>query len=133
MTAPHANVPGSGWRKLAALVLCIGTIGLPINAISDYALLVILAVVIFTSDVSTSGRAWLAGVAIAAIAVLGQALLSPPRIQEGHNVFLPGPALERGLPPDVYQHLAAAFDAQYPAGKTVRSERLRLLAKQRLS
>ena len=117
MSAPHANVPGSGWRKLAALVLCIGAIGLPINAISDYALLVILAVVIFTSDVSASGRAWLAGVAIAAIAVLGQALLSPPRIQEGHNVFLPGPALERGLPPDVYQHLAAAFDAQYPAGK----------------
>ena len=77
----------------------------------------VLAVVIFSGDVGTGSRAWLAGVAIAAIAVLGQALLSPPRIQEGHNVFLPGPALERGLPQDVYHHLAAAFDAQYPAGK----------------
>ena len=117
MNAPHANVPGSGWRKLAALVLCIVVIGLPVNAIFDYALLVFLTIVIFSGDVGTGSRAWLAGVAIAAIAVLGQALLSPPRIQEGHNVFLPGPALERGLPPDVYQHLAAAFDAQYPAGK----------------
>ena len=117
MNAPHANVPGSGWRKLAALVLCIVVIGLPVNAIFDYALLVFLTIVIFSGDVGTGSRAWLAGVAIAAIAVLGQALLSPPRIQEGHNVFLPGPALERGLPPDVYQHLTAAFDAQYPAGK----------------
>ena len=36
----------------------------------------------------------------------GQVLLAPPRIDEGHNVFLPGPALERGLPADVYRHLA---------------------------
>ena len=66
----------------------------------------------------------MAGVAIAALAALGQALLSPPRIQEGHNVFLPSPALERGLPQDVYRHLAAAFDAQYPAGKRCKPEEL---------
>jgi hypothetical protein len=117
MSAPHEDGPGSGWRKLAALVLCVVAIGLPINNISDYALLVILAVVIFTGDIRAQGRAWIAGVAIAAVAVLGQALLSPPRIQEGHNIFLPGPALERGLPGDVYRHLAAAFDAQYPPEK----------------
>ena len=122
MTAPHEDVPGSGWRKLAALVLCIGAIGLPISIISDYALLVILAVVIFSGDMRTSGRAWSAGAAIAALAVLGQALLSPPRIEEGHNVFLPGAALERGLPRDVYDHLAAAFDAQYPPGKRCKPE-----------
>ena len=50
MTAPHEDVPGSGWRKLAALVLCVVAIGLPISNISDYALLVILAVVIFSGD-----------------------------------------------------------------------------------
>ncbi len=122
MTAPHEDVPGSGWRKLAALVLCIVAIGLPINNISDYALLVILAIVICSGDVRTWGRAWVAAVAIAAIAVLGQALLSPPRIQEGHNVFLPSPALERGLTQDVYRRLAAAFDAQYPAGKRCKPE-----------
>jgi hypothetical protein len=117
MTAPHEDIPGSGWRKLAALVLCVVAIGLPINAISDYALLVILAVVIFSGEVEAGARAWLAAIVIVAVAVLGQALLSPPRIQEGHNVFLPSPVLERGLPPDVYRHLLAAFDAQYPVAK----------------
>ncbi len=122
MTAPHENVPGSGWCKLAALALCVVAIGLPISNISDYALLVILAVVIFGGDLRTGGRAWMAGIAIAALAALGQALLSPPRIQEGHNVFLPSPALEQGLPRDVYDHLAAAFDAQYPAGRRCKPE-----------
>jgi len=78
---------------------------------------VILAVVIFGSDVRTHGRAWLAAVVIAIVAALCQALLSPPRIQEGHNVFLPSPTLERSLPSDVYRHLAAEFDAQYPPEK----------------
>jgi hypothetical protein len=122
MTAPHEDVPGSGWRKLAALVLCIVVFGLPVSNISDYALLVILTVVIFSGDIRPGGRAWLAAVAIAVLAALGQALLSPPRIQEGHNVFLPSPALERGLPQDVYRHLVAAFDAQYPAGKRCKPE-----------
>ena len=117
MTASHEDVAGSGWRKLAVLVLCIVAIGLPINTISGYALLLILAVVIFCGDVRDQARAWVAAVAIAAIAVLGQAVLSPPRIQEGHNVFLPSPALQRGLPREVYDHLAAAFDAQYPPDK----------------
>ena len=89
MTAMHEDVSGSGWHKVAALVLCVVVIGLPINNFSDYALLVILAVVIFTGDVRASGRAWVAAIAIVIVAALGQALLSPPRIQEGHNVFLP--------------------------------------------
>jgi hypothetical protein len=31
-----------------------------------------------------------------------------------HNVFLPGGALKRGLPADVYGHMANEFDALYP-------------------
>jgi hypothetical protein len=117
MTATDEDVPGSGWRKVAALVLCIVAIGLPINTISGYALLVVLAVVIFNGDVRAHGRVWLAAIAFAVVAVLAQALLSPPRIEEGHNVFLPSPVLEHGLPDDVYRHLTAAFDAQYPSRK----------------
>ena len=109
MSAPHEDGPGSGWRKLAVLVLCVVAIGLPINNIFDYALLVILAVVIFTGDIRAQGHAWITGVAIAAVTVLGQAVLSPPRIQEGHNVFLPSPALERGLPQDVYRQLVLSL------------------------
>src|SRR5262245_44943824 len=79
-----------------------------------HVLLVILTVVIFSGEVSARPRAWAAAAAIVAAGALAQALLSPPRIDEGHNVFLPIPALERSLPGDVYRHLKAEFDAQYP-------------------
>lgn len=114
MTAVREDNVGSGWRKLFALLLVVLAIGLPINNISDYVLLVILAVVIFSGEVSARPRAWAAAAAIVAAGALAQALLSPPRIDEGHNVFLPTPALERSLPGDVYRHLKAEFDAQYP-------------------
>jgi len=127
----------AGWRKFATLVLGVAAIGLPVNGVADYALLLVLAVVIFSGEVRAQGRAWLAAVAIVAIAMVGQALLAPPRIDEGHNVFLPtqvgfsrpgqielpisgkpeigGPgALERELPAEVYRHLAQEFDKQYP-------------------
>src|SRR5262245_4326944 len=46
MTAVQEDNVGSGWRKLFALLLVVLAIGLPINNISDYVLLAILAVVI---------------------------------------------------------------------------------------
>ena len=55
--------------------------------------------------------------AIVAVAVAGQFLLAPPRIEEGHNVFLPGGlnnALQRELPPEVYREMAREFDVLYP-------------------
>jgi hypothetical protein len=55
-----------------------------------------------------------------AFAIAGHILLAPPRIDEGYNVFLPGDpngALERGLPADVYRHLAQEFDKEYPPAK----------------
>ncbi len=131
----------TGWRRLAVLVLAVAVLGLPVNDISDYALLVILAVVIFTGEVTARWRAWLAAVAIVAVVVVGQSLLAPPRIDEGFNVFLPTPvgagrpgqiemsisgkseidgpnrALERGLPAEVYRHLAQEFDNQFPPAK----------------
>ncbi|MFN3655679.1 MAG: hypothetical protein ACK4UO_00325 [Pseudolabrys sp.] len=113
-TNEHA---GDGWLKAAALVLVVAALGLPINALPDYALLVVLAVIVFAGTVDRRTRAWLAAVALVAAAVLGQWLLSPPRIEEGHNVFLPGPALERALPPPVYRAMAEQFDALYPPDK----------------
>jgi hypothetical protein len=88
----------AGWRKLAALVLALAAVGLPVNELGSYALLLVAAIVIFNGEVSARGRAWAAAVAIVAIAVAGQFLLAPQRIEEGHNVFLPIPALERQLP-----------------------------------
>jgi hypothetical protein len=114
MMTVREEAAGVGWRKFAALVLGVAAVGLPVNNVADYALLVVLAVVIFSGEVRAEGRAWLTAAAIVAVAIAGQAWLAPPRIDEGHNVFLPSPALERGLPADVYRHLAQEFDAQYP-------------------
>ncbi len=116
-TSDDAEPSGAGWRRFAALVLCIAVLGLPVNDAGWYALLVLLAVVIFTGEVRTSGRAWLATLAIAAVAIGGQIWLSPPRLDEGHNVFLPGGVLEQKLPPQVYRHFADEFDKQYPPAR----------------
>ena len=127
MTAMRDYDAGAGWRKLAALLLGVAAIGLPINDPADYALLVALAVVVFSGEVSAQARAWLAALAIVAVAIAGQALLAPPRIDEGHNVFLPGGpdrALEQGLPADVYRHLADEFDTQYPPEKRCGPDRI---------
>ena len=113
----HALLRHQSALKVAVLVLVVMAIGLPVNDLGSYALLLVAAVVIFTGEVSARLSAWLAAIAIVAVAVLGQGLLSPPRIEEGHNVFLPGAqgeVLQRGLPAEVYQHLAAEFDAVYP-------------------
>lgn len=118
MTAIADNEPaGAGWLKVATLVLGIAVIGLPVNNLADYALLAVMAVMILCGVVRASGAAWLGAAALVAAAIYGQSQLSPPRIDEGHNVFLPSPALERGLPADVYRHLKDEFDRQYPVAQ----------------
>ncbi len=119
MIPPRESAPpaGAGWRKAAALAFAVAAIGLPVNHIAAYLLLVVVAVIIFTGEVSIRASAWIAAGAIVAAALGGQWLLSPPRIAEGHNVFLPGPpegVLQRSLPAPVYRHLADEFDRQYP-------------------
>jgi hypothetical protein len=114
--AQGSTKAGRTWRKVGALALGVAAVGLPINHIGTYALLVVLAVIVFTGKVSARPRAWLAAGALVAVAAGAQVLLAPPRIDEGHNVFLPGGpgALQRGLPADVYRHMLDAFDAFYP-------------------
>ncbi len=105
---------GAGWRKAAALLMAVAVLGLPVNNPAAYALLAAMAVIIFSGRVRVWGVAWIAALALASAAIYGQSLLAPPRIDEGHNVFLPSPVLERGLPADVYRHLKDEFDKTYP-------------------
>ncbi len=117
MTSMHEVAAGEGWCKLAALALVVAALGLPVNQIESYAVLVAAAVVIFSGAVSARAGAWVAAAAIVAVAVAGQFLLAPPRIEEGHNVFLTGGlnnALQRELPPEVYREMAREFDVLYP-------------------
>ena len=108
------------WLKFAALVLVIAALGLPINDLLRYALLVIAAVVVVAGVVTVRLAPWLGALAAVALCVLGQIWLAAPRIEEGHNVFIvdgAGGALEAGLPRDVFRIMAAEFDARYPPSR----------------
>jgi hypothetical protein len=76
------------WLKLAALVLVVAALGLPVNDLFRYALLVIATVLVVAGTVSAQLAPWLAALAAVALCVLGQILFAAPRIAEGHNVFL---------------------------------------------
>lgn len=103
--------------KLAVFALAVAAAGLPINDIAIYAVLVLAAVAIFTGVVRCDLKRWAAAAAVVVAAIGAQMALAPPRIDEGFNVFLPGGAMERDLPKDVYRHLTAEFEKQYPPEK----------------
>ncbi len=104
-----------GWRRFGVLLLAVAAVGLPVNHAAVYALLVAAAVLIFTGAVTARATAWLAALVIVAAAIAAHWWLTPPRIDEGHNAFLPGPVLEKALPADVYRRMAEQFAALYPA------------------
>jgi hypothetical protein len=106
-------------RRLAALVLVVAVLGLPVDDLVAYALLLAAALLIFTGTLSVDRRRWLAAVALAATVIAGHALWPAPRIDEGFNVFLPGPtaAQTSGLPADVLRVLGKQFDERYPPEK----------------
>lgn len=103
--------------KLVALGLAVAAAGLPVNGIAVYALLVVAAVVVLTGIVRVTPQAWGAAVAIVVVGIGAQLVFAPPRIDEGFNVFLPGGALQRDLPADVYRYMSEQFDKQYPPDK----------------
>jgi hypothetical protein len=129
------------WLKLAALVLVVAALGLPVNDLFRYALLVIATAVVVTGTMRdssfetphsvrllgmrASGR-WLAAIAAVTLCIAGHILFPAPRIEEGHNVFIvdrPGGALEAGLPRAAFRMMAAEFDTTYPpAGRCAPQE-----------
>lgn len=117
MTAVRDDAAGGGWHRLGVVVLAVIVIGLPINNIVDYAVLLAVVIIVACGNVRMHPRAWAAAAGLVALVVIGQMVLSPPRIEEGHNVFLPGAALEKALPAGVYRQMLAEFDAQYPPAR----------------
>src|SRR5262245_54387226 len=107
------------WLKLAALILVVAALGLPINDLFRYALLVIATVLVVAGVVSARVAPWLGALAAVALCVLGQILFAAPRIEEGHNVFLVddaaggGGALAAGLPRAAFQLMATEFNTIY--------------------
>ena len=114
MTAVRDDAAGGGWHRLGVLILAVIVIGLPINNAVDYAALLAVVLIVVCGNVRAHPRAWMQALGLVIFVVIAQQLLSPPRIEEGHNVFLPSAALEKALPADVYRQMLAAFDEQYP-------------------
>src|SRR5688572_2579188 len=109
------------WSKLAALAFVVGVLGLPINDLFRYLLLLIAALAVCAGSVSAAPRRMAAALGVAILAIACQWIAAPPRIEEGYNVFVaeaakPG-ALEAGLPRDVFQTMLAEFDRAYPAAQ----------------
>ena len=98
-------------------MLVAAALGLPINDLVRYAILVVATVLIIVGTVSARPKLWVGSAAVVGLCVLGQVLLPAPRIEEGHNVFIvdgPGGALEAGLPAEAFRFMLAEFDARYP-------------------
>jgi hypothetical protein len=110
-------VTGGLALRLAALLLVVAALGLPINELAAYALLVASALLILTGTPTTEPRRWLAAIALTAAIIAAHLVWPTPRIDEGHNVFLPGPSAAQSLPADVLKVLEAQFDQRYPPQK----------------
>ena len=122
-------VAGGGLAlRLAALLLVIAALGLPINELAAYALLVAAALLVLTGTPSAEPRRWLAAIALTAAVVAAHFIWPVPRIEEGHNVFLPGPSAAQSLPRRRAQGSRSAVRPAIPAGPALRRHRERLLA-----
>ena len=108
------------WLKFAALALVVAALGLPVNDLFRYGLLVIAAVVVVAGTISRRRTRWVGALAAVVLCVLAQVGLEAPRIEEGHNVFLvdgAGGVLETSLPSAAFHFMAAEFDAKYPPAR----------------
>ena len=121
--SPSASV--SVARKIAVLAMVVVAIGLPINDRFDYAVLLVATVVACVGAIKAMPSRWVAAAGLAASIAAAHVLLPPPRIAEGHNVFLPGPdaAQKSGLPREVLDFVDKTFAAQYPPEKNCHDPR----------
>ena len=105
--------------RLATLALVVTCLGLPVDNLLPYALLVAAVLAVFTGAIVTNARRWFGAAAIAALVVVAHFTSLAPRIEEGENVFLPGPAIGQtsGLPADVLRVASEQFSREYPVGR----------------
>ena len=106
--------------RMTVLALVVAALGLPINSLYSFGLLVLGVLVLSSGSARTTPCRWVAAAALALLALGAHLLLPAPRVEEGYNVVLidgPGGALEQGLPPAVYRIMAERFEAAYPPDK----------------
>ncbi|HWP27214.1 MAG TPA: hypothetical protein VNL39_12815 [Xanthobacteraceae bacterium] len=97
--------------------MIVAALGVPVNDLLRYTLLVLAAVMIFAGVISRRPGRWAAALSVVGLVTLGQSYFAAPRIEEGHNVYLGregSAALAKALPAQVLDVMAAEFDARYP-------------------
>ncbi|MCC6775952.1 MAG: hypothetical protein IT537_04830 [Hyphomicrobiales bacterium] len=116
---PPIALPHPG-LKAGVLALLVAALGLPINDLGRYALLVVATVLVVTGVVTLRPLRWLGAVGVIALGLLAREQLALPSIDEGHNVFLvdrAGGALETGLPPQAFAAMQAELARVYPPAR----------------
>ena len=119
MTLP---LGGAVTSRLAVLALIRLVLGGPITDFWCFLLLTVAVMAICFGQVRVQPLRWLIAMAIALTVVGVDWLLPGPRIEEGHNVYIPVGAgleiFERGLPPDAQRAMLAVFNRAYLEGNT---------------
>ena len=109
-------------RKLAVLSLVFVTLGLPVADFWRFLLLTLAVMVICFGQVRIQPARWALAIIVVLVAVTLDWFAPGPRIEEGHNVYLPGGAgaesFERELPGDVHAAMLEIFNRAYRDGRS---------------
>jgi len=121
MAAGWSGLGGGGRLalRIGVLVLALAAVGLPVNNLFKYTLLLALGACVLVGSIERRSPRWIAAAALAALVAAAHMIWPAPRIEQGFNVFLPGPALAQssGLPADVLRVLGEQFNVRYPPEK----------------
>jgi hypothetical protein len=103
--------------RLAVLALIVLLLGVPINDLWRFLLLTVAVMAVCFGRVRLQPLRWLVALAVALVVAAVSWLLPGPRIEEGHNVYIPvGASLnvfENDLPPDAQRTMLGIFDRAY--------------------
>ena len=95
-------------------------LGLPVADFYSFLLLTLAVMVICFGEVRTELRRWTLATVVALSVLILSWLAPDPRVEEGHNVFIPigvvGEVLENGLPAGAYDKMLAVFNRAYLEG-----------------
>jgi hypothetical protein len=103
--------------RLALLTLIVVILGVPVNDFWRFSLLTVAVMVVCFGHIRLELLRWLVVLTVALTVVVVKWLLPSPRIEEGHNVYIPvGASLgifEKGLPPDAHRAMRVIFEQAY--------------------
>jgi 2-polyprenyl-3-methyl-5-hydroxy-6-metoxy-1,4-benzoquinol methylase len=103
--------------RLVILALVFMILGVPVNDFWRFLLLTVAVMALCFGSVRFESRRWLAALGSVVAVVAVNWLVPSPRIEEGHNVYIPvGASLdvfEKELPPDAQRQMKRIFDQSY--------------------